>query len=390
MTESNFQKLDELSRSAGAAATIDELIELLTQNKKFHELFDALLLKKKFEMSLPLVLPTSFDDVPDNRLEEFEQCYIETARRIGEMYLAENDIPRAWNYLRMIREPEKVAQALDALDANREGDEETENLINVALHEGVHPVKGLELLLHTHGTCNTITALDQQLHQLKPEHRQNAAALLVRNLHSDLTSTLRHEVERKSGTASSADSLTELIADGDWLFADGNYHIDVSHLNSVVRFARSLDPAEPELKLAMELAEYGTRLAAQFQYPGDAPFDDFYPAHLQFFKVIVDIDREEALDYFRAQLDARDGEDHAPFVALVLVDLLIRCQLFDEAVAIAAKHLTDIDPAAGFSFAQLCQQAGRMDPLRRVARVQDDLVAYTAALLQEQAETSAT
>ena len=381
MSETIFILLDELKQSDGAVATIDRLIETLRAQKDFHKLFDALLLKKKYEMGLPLVSPAAFDDVPQDKQAEFEERYIEAARTVGESFLAENNIPQAWVYLRTIREPEKVAKALDELDPCQEATEETEELINVALHEGANPLKGLELMLRTHGTCSTITALDQQIHQMSPDVRKKAASLLIDELYDDLGHTLRREVEQKLALAPAGKSLRELITGRDWLFEEGNYHIDVSHLNSVVRFARFLNFSDSALQKAIELAEYGSKLSDQFQYPGDPPFDDFYPAHLQYFNALADNNRDEALAYFRERLDTLPEEEDKRLIAYVLVDLLVRVDRLDEAIEVAQEHLKDIDESIGFSFAELCQQAGRMDTLREVAREKGDLIRYTAALL---------
>jgi tetratricopeptide (TPR) repeat protein len=152
-------------------------------------------------------------------------------------------------------------------------------------------------------------------------------------------------------------------------------------LNSVVRFARFLDFSDSALQKATELAEYGSKLADQFQYPGDPPFDDFYPAHLQYFNALSDNNRDEALAYFRERLDTLPEEEDKRLIAYVLVDLLVRVDRLDEAIEIAQEHLKDIDESIGFSFAELCQQAGRMDALREVSREKGDLVRYTAALL---------
>ena len=382
MTELTFETIEQWNQTQGARAAIDRLIETLQADKDYHKLFDALLIKKKFELGLPLVRPTSFDDVPQDKQQEFEESYVDSARNIGMLFLEQKNIPQAWVYLRTVREIEPVKQAIEELEISREPSEETEELLNIALHEGAHPVKGLEMMLATHGTCNTVTALDQTINQLSPEDRQRAAGLLVTVLYDDLKHTLQQEVQQKIATESPADTIRELIAGRDWLFEEGNYHIDVSHLNAVVRFSRFLNPGNPILQKAMELAEYGVRLAEQFQYPGDPPFDDFYAAHLQFFKVLADQDRDEGLAFFHKKLDSVPDEDDKPMIAYVLVDLLTRIGRLDEAVEPAERYLKNVDESSGFSFTQLCQEAGRIDVLLNTAREKGDLVAFTAALLQ--------
>jgi hypothetical protein len=165
------------------------------------------------------------------------------------------------------------------------------------------------------------------------------------------------------------------------LLAGGNYHIDVSHLHSVVRFARVFEPGHPDLDKALQLAEYGAGLDPQFQYGADPPFDEYYPAHVQFFRVLLDDGREEALEFFRNKLAAEPDEQDRPYLAVVLVDLLCRVDRLDEAVAVSEAHLKHLDDSSGFSFAQLCEEASRMDALARVARDKGDAVTWLAAAI---------
>jgi hypothetical protein len=380
----SFTILDDLERAqrtSGPAAAIDRLIDSLRTEKEYRRLFDALLLKRRFEMGLPLTQPASLD-VPAERRDEFEKAFVDAAREVGELFLANGQIPQAWSFLNMIREPQRVAEAIERLDANLEPGEQTESVIAVALYEGANPVKGLEILLRTHGTCNTITAVDQHMQRLKPEEQRRAAALLVRQLYDELTASVRRDIERRQGAAPAAGSLRELLSDRDWLFEGGNYHIDVSHLHSVVRFARVFAPGHPELDKARQLAEYGARLDPQFQYAADPPFDEYYAAHIEFFRVLAGDNRDHALQYFRAKLAAEPDERDRPYLAVVLVDLLCRIDRLDEAVDVAEEHLKQLDDSSGFSFGQLCEEAGRLDALARVAREKGDAVTYLAALIQ--------
>lgn len=382
MSQTNFEELESTLESRGADAAIDRLIESIRNGGEYKTLFDALCLKSKHEMGLPLVQPTSFHDVPDDRQEEFEKRYVDAAREVGDLLLAAGDIPNAWVYLRTIREPEKVRAAIDALPIPREPDESTEELINVALYEGANPARGLEIMLHTHGTCNTVTAMDQHAAQLPEEDRRRAAAALVNQLYSEVVQSIQYEVRQRMAGAPPADSLRELFSGRDWLFGEGNYHVDVSHLNAVVRFARFLEPGHEALPKAVELAEYGSQLDKQFQYPGDPPFDDFYPAHVQFLKALAGDNADDAVAYFREKLDAEPDAEDKPYLAYVLMDLLIRLDRRDEALAVASEYLRDVEDPDGFSFSRLCQETGRMDKLQEAARARGDMVRFTAALVQ--------
>ncbi len=235
-----------------------------------------------------------------------------------------------------------------------------------------------------HGTRSTITSFDQSLPNLKPEQRAECARLMVRHLYADLADNVRRHVEQRISMLPPDASPRELIAGRDWLFEGSNYHIDVSHLNSVVRFARSIDAPAKELDLALQLAEYGTKLDPQLRYPGDPPFDDFYPAHVQFFRVLLDRNRDEALRYFQEKLDQRAGRAGQ-------ADPGLRAGRSPDPAAGRRPKRSTWRPAtstrvgddARFSFADLCREAGRLDVLQSVAREQNDAVTFLGALLSE-------
>ncbi len=376
----SFSQLTE-SKPSGAAAVFDKLIESLKASKDYHRLFDATLMRKKQELGLPLLRPTSLDDVPTEKRTEFEKTYVEAAREAGQLFLDAGQIANAWLYFRMIREPEPVAKALAAMPSRREPGDETEELIQVALFEGANPTKGVEWMLKTHGTCSTITSLEQQMARLPADDRKRCAAILVKHLYTDLTESVNADVQRRMALSPRTDSLREAIAGRDWLFQEGNYHIDVSHLNAVVRFARFLDKSCPELKLAIELSEYGSHLDPQFQYPSDPPFGEFYPAHRHFFLALAGEKVDESLAYFKEKLNAEPDDGDNQLIAYVLVDLTSRIGRWDDAVQLAEQHLLNLEESSSFSFSELCRDAGRMDVLQRVAQSKNDLVTFTAALL---------
>lgn len=375
--EDAILELEKL-QPAGPAAVLDRLIGRLTEEKKWHSVFDARLMRKRHEMGLPLVRPTSLRDVPESQRDEFEKFYIAAARDVGERLLAEGAIPQAWNYLRAIGEPERVAAAIEALPENSSADEQ---VVEIALFQGVAPVKGLQLFLQSRGTCSTITALDQQFAQMAPATRAACARVMVRRLYDDLRGNVEHDVKRRQPMTPPGATLRELIAGREFLFNDDNYHIDVSHLNSVVRFARMLEPTDAELDLALQLAQYGARLAPQYQYAGNPPFADFYPAHIRYFQALLGQEREQAVEYFRSQIGTDLAETDTQLSAYALVDLLIRLERHDEAIDLALRYLPDTAEEFGLSIPELCAKAGRFDKLCEFAKARGDLLNFAAGLL---------
>ena len=382
MNHDPFSHLEQL-RTQGGSQTLEELTSLLESRGDLHKLFDARMLAKKYELGLPLNRPSSLQDVPEDHRKEVEETYISAAREIGRRFAEQGDLSSAWMYLQVIREPEPIAEALEALPDAIDDYDRVEELVQLALHQGIHPVKGLKWMLHAHGTCSTITALDQILPQLTQDQREAAAKLMVRHLYGELRESVCRHVQTRIPTTAPDEPLRALILGRDWIFEGGNYHIDVSHLNAVVRFARSIETPGEELQLALQLSEYGAKLDPQLQYGGDPPFEDFYPAHIRFFHVLLDLDRAAGLQFFREILAAEPDERDRPLLAYVLVDLLVRSGQLDEAVELAAQHLANLGEDVNLSFDELCEKAGRWDVLKRVRQEQDDLVGFVSALLRE-------
>lgn len=361
----------------------DRLATMLREQREYHKLFDALCLKKKHELGSPLHRPTSFEDIPADKRDEFEAAYVAAAREVGQLLLADKKLSQSFVYFHALRETQPLRDAIEAAPLPQETSQESEELIDLGFYKLVHPVKGMQIMLKTHGTCSTITALDQAFMSLTPEQRAECAAVLVRTLHTDLLHSVQREVKHRIPLAEPAKTLRELTAGREWLFADNNYHIDVSHLHSTVRFARSLNAGQPELALALDLAEYGAQLSSQFQYPGEPPFIDFYPAHIQFFKYLANDNRADALAYFQQQLDEQQEPPTKALIAYVMVDLLARTEQLAAALPIAEKHLLHADHDFVAAFAELCQKAGRFDVLLKSAQERSDLVTYVAALVQQ-------
>jgi tetratricopeptide (TPR) repeat protein len=380
--------IDALQQLAAGDASSDALLsaleEIIRQRKDFHRLFDAKLIRVRQQMGLPLTQPTSLETVPADKEAEFRQAYIDAAREVGQLFLDEGQLSDAWAYFRTIGEPEPVRQAIEKIAIPREPNEELDEVLNVALYEGAHIARGLEILLKTHGTCNTVTAFSQVQQQMSLEERRTAAAMMVRNIYDDLRSTLKRDVESRHPVLDPNASIRDLIRGRDWLFTDGNYHIDVSHLHSTVGFARALHREDPELQQAIELCEYGAMLSGPLQYPGDVPFDEYYKAHRHFLGALAGENVDEALAYFQKRLEDEPDAPDQQLIAFVLLDLAQRVGRTDSVLEKAAPFVGRMEDPNGFSFSSLCVELGRVDVLEKTATDNDDVIGYvTAKLLSE-------
>jgi hypothetical protein len=378
--------LDDALRGEGPGAVIDRLIGELTERGDFRALLDALLLKARHELGLPMIQDGALVDIPEPARSRFEERYVEAIRAVGSRVLETGDIAAAWPYFRAIGETGPVAEALDAYRAEV-GDERAGPIIDIAFNQGANPRRGFELILEHYGTCSAISAFEGL-----PAHdeavRVACAERLIRHLHRELAANVRADIAGRGQLLPPAGAtLAEMIAGRDWLFAEDSYHIDVSHLSSVVRM--SVLATDPEaIAMAADLAEYGRRLSPRLQFEGVPPFERVFDDHLVYLKALLGREVEAAVAHFRGKLGppgrGDDPESPDPAVpAQTLVNLLVRLGRLDEAIEVSSRYLAGLPDAALFcpGVAQLCHRAGDPGRLAAIARDRGDLVNYTAALL---------
>ncbi len=377
-----FDRLERELVGSGPAKAIDHLIAHLDQAGEYRALLDALVLKARHELKLPLIQDGGTSTLTEPVRTQFEDRYVEAIRLVGSRYLAAGEIPTAWAYYRVIAEPEPVKAALDVYQPDPNA-EKLGQVIDVAFNQGANPRRGFELILEHYGTCTAITALEQLPHG---DVAVQTACIeqLIRHLHAQLLSNVRADLaQRGEAVPIEPTTIGELIAGRDWLFADEGYHTDISHLSATVRYSTLVaDPAI--LALAADLAEYGRRLSPRLQFEGSPPFEQVFADHCIFFRGLLGQDVEDAVSHFRKKANAVEGTDlESSMPAQVLVNLLVRVGRLDEAIDESAARLAHLPEQALTcpGLAQLCQQRGRMDRLAEVSRQQGDLVHFLAARL---------
>ena len=371
------------SNSAAPDSVLDAVERALLAQKDYHRLFDAKLIRVRNGLGLSITQPTSLKEIPAEHEKAFREAYTKAARETGQLFLDGGQLADAWAYFRTIQETEPVRQAIvkQVAEVAAEPGPHLDELLNLALYEGAHVVEGLKLLLKTHGVCNTVTAMGQLLAQMTADERRQAAAVMVRTIYSDLQHNVRRDVEKRQPTLKPNLSLGELVRGREFLFSEGAYHIDVSHLHSIVSFARHLQRTDPELKLAIELCQYGAQLAEQLRYPGDVPFDDYYVANEWFLKAVAGVEVEESLQYFIDRLNQEPEDADKRMIAFVLVDLGQRVDRVNIALDAAARYVSRLEDPNGFSFTAFCVNARRLDLLESAARENDDVLALVTVLL---------
>jgi hypothetical protein len=382
--EAVFDSVEAALRAAGPQGALERLAEHLSAAGDYRALLDALLLRARHELGLPLIAAGPLAELPEPLRAQYEEKYVDAIREVGSKFLDAGDIPTAWAYYRAIGETERIAQAIHDYRP-QENDDRLGAVIEVAFQHGVNPRRGFELILEHYGTCAAISAFEQ----LPPNDeavRVAAAERLIGHLHGELSANLRSELAARGQVLPPGGAtITELIQGRDWLFADDSYHIDISHLASVVRMA--LLVADPRvIAQAADLTEYGRRLGPRLQYEGPPPFERIFDDHGIYLRALLGQEVEPAIDHFRAKLGPRESqasEETNTIPAQTLVNLLVRLGRLEEAIGVASESLGGLPDSVLFcpSVAQLCQRAGNPQRLASLAREHRDLVNYTAARL---------
>ncbi|MDA1316348.1 MAG: hypothetical protein O2968_23790 [Acidobacteria bacterium] len=375
--ETPFQEVEKLLAERKPAAAFDYLIERYRAEEKYALLFEARLMKKRHELGLPLIPTVPLDGLDPEVQRSYDDGSVEAAREVGELFLAQGNIGRAWPYFRAVGDAGPVREAIEKMPPEAELDD----VIQVAFNERVHPKKGFELILQNHGICRAITCFGQYP---STEGRDESARLLVGTLHGEVVASMKRVIERQEGATPETNSIPELIEGRDWLFEGNSYYVDTSHVGSCIQFGPELQDEET-LRLLIELTEYGKHLAEMFQYHGEPPFENIYEDYGIYLRCVVGDDTDAGVVHFRTKLENYHPDDIGSAPAQVLVKLLVRLRRFDEAIEAFDRFLTDADPnyLSCPNRIQLCQMGRCFDELRRMAEERGDLLTFAAARLQE-------
>ncbi len=376
LVEDLFDRIDNSFETGGIALAFDTLMARLKAEKRHAHLFEAQLMRKRHELGLPLT-GDSAPAIPPEHRAAWDTHVAAAARQAGDAYLAEGDIARAWPYFRALGDAAPVRQAIEGIEPAGAKDD----VIDVALYQGVHPLRGYQMVLATHGSCRAITCLDQYP---DPDSRDAALDLLTRSLHAELTENLARVIKKQEGAPPADRTMTALLTGRDWLFGEFDYYIDTSHVLSALRFAVESENADV-WRRALDFAEYGRHLGTMYHYAGEPPFEKPYSDHAMFFRGLLGIETDASIAHFRHIVETADPERIGSYPAQVLVRYLLHLKRPQEAIEVFEKHLAESDPQylTCPNLTQLCQIAGDHKRLRRVARGRNDVLSYVASYLLE-------
>jgi len=373
-----YDEMAQAMQTAGPDAALERLAAHLKSAHQYHDLFDVRLMQARLRAGLPTIWTKTMDELPEPGRTAVEDASIEACREVGRGLLSVGRVREAWMYLRPAGEKAEVAKALEELI--KEDDSLAEDVIEIALNEGVNPRLGFQLMLNSYGLCNAVTTYDSQMQSRPKADRVAVASLLVEHIHSELLQNVKADIARQQGSAPTETTLADLVRDREWLFENDNYHTDSTHLAAIVRFATVLD--DPKLlRLVVDLTEYGRRLGASYHFPGDIPFTDVYPHHALFFRALLGENVAAADEYFKAEAE-KGVEDEEPAAIETWIALLSRTGRVDEALSEAArlqqagKRGSDLAP----TLQELAQSSGNYAKLMEITKSRGDLLGYAAGL----------
>lgn len=391
-----FHRLDEACAASGPEAMLEALAAALAAQGRWHAVFDVRLMQARLALGLPVA--GDLGAVPADVRDRLDERSLAACREVGWPLLEDGQIAAAWMYLRAAADPAELAVRLEKLvppllaadAADEESARRLQEIVGLALWEGVDPALGISIVLRTHGTCNAITAYEQAVSRLPATRQRPAARVLVAHLHRELRSAVAADLRGRglADVPAEPDSIVALLAAAGGLTDEPSIHIDVSHLQSVLRIARVCDDP-PTLERAWELAVYGCRLPADAVYPGEPPFEQIAQASRHFFGALLGHDVDAALAFFR-RAAASAAPEAGTLPADVLVLLLWRLGRPAEAFQAAVDRPSDQGmastlQAAGLlpSVVELAAAAGAWETLRTACIARGDEITYAAALVAE-------
>jgi hypothetical protein len=374
-----FDRLRTDLQSAGPSAAVAGLVADLRKRGDYSNLFYALLLKKRIELGVSPFPTGPSTDLPPDTHEPYEQAIREAGREVGNAFLSSRQYGQAWSFFRMLGEPEPMREALEQYAPGPE--EDVYPVIEIAWQGGVLPKKGFDLVLDRHGVCSAITMVSSSDITGNADLRDYCVGRLIRALHSQLSERLRSDLAARGATIAPEATITQMVEEHPELFAEDSYHIDTSHLSSVVQMSTHLS-AGPDNALARELCVYGRKLSPGLQGRNDPPFDEGFDDYLAYLNVIAGVDVEAGLERFRTKAE-REAAEGASYPAQVYVNLLLRINRSVDALAAAKKYLLSQDdrnmicPGVG----ELARKAGDYESMAEAARARNDPVGFLAGLI---------
>ena len=379
MQTNEFEKFEAVYNESGTSKAIDELCSWLREEKRFHELFEALKIQVRHELGLPLLSTDSGEGLDEKTRHQLEDRLIEACREIGTSLIESGQIREGWGYLRPVG---NAAEFKDLIARTEATEDNLDQIVEICLHESLDVHRGMKLVLENYGICNAITTFESAMYGRPREDRQIGAELLVEHLYDELLQNVRSHVERQEEATPTQTDLAGMIKGRDYLTADGSYHVDTTHLSSTVRAAREISN-KATLQKALEMTFYGEMLDDQLQYPSEEPFAEMYLSHRHYFNALLGQDVDGSVAYFKSKAENCNAHEETTMAIEIYVELLHRVGRSEEAIDVLINMIPEGMQTTGVApnLIDLCKEIDNFEPLKKVCRNRNDLLGFAMGVL---------
>lgn len=382
-----FNDLKQLANTAGIAASLDWLIETLRTQQDYHQLFEALKMRMRHQLGLPILYTQRPDELDAEQQHQLELGLLDACREVGSHLVEAGKLREGWIYLQPVGDQELNQRLIEAYPVT---DDNVEEIIDISLMQLAAPAVGYSLVLDRYGTCNAITSFDSSVHSLDTANKMRLAKLLTDHIYRELTNNLtEYLAEQQISTGHDATFLERFQANKKLVRETGPM-IDATHLSSVMRIGRILNDEDSLQKLA-EMAEYGCQLAEPFHFPGEAPFENTFRDHFTFFRALTAKSSESpevkhAIQFFDQKSRSSENDENNPVCDEVFVDLLHRLGLRTRAIEVSLERLSKRSELSGIAAPvyEIATEPEHFSILERHYHAENDLLGYTVSLLLQQ------
>lgn len=384
----HFDRVRCRLQADGMAEALSFLSATFRKQQLYPQLFEVLKMQCRLRLGLPPVETAATENLDADIRRELEDGLLAACLEVGLLIWKQGDLSKGWLYLQPVGSNAEIVKAFKDFPVT---DENQDEVIDISIGQGLVPPYGYQLLIERYGTCNAITTFDMQAGRFERQTQQAMARILLHHVYRELVYNLLSSVFsqpddtqnfRRADRASIA--LSELLELHPELSAKFGHHIDATHLASVVRISKLLENRS-DVKMALELTEYGADLHTDFHYPSPPPFEDTYRDHRYFYQAQLGIEVESAIQHFRHKCSTVDSAQYGGIAYETLAELLVRCERRSEAIEVLAQHVWGKYPSLGVApkYFRIAQTPMEHAQLQAIFREQNDLLSYTISLLAE-------
>jgi len=385
-----FEQIAARLDSDGVEPTLDLLETHFRREKDFFRLFEVLKLRCRHQLGLKLMPGRSSERLSSKLQKELDQGLIDACQTVGTLLFRDGNLQHGWAYLQPAGNRNLNESLVREIKVD---DQNVDLLIDISLHQGAAPDYGYALTLTHRGTCDAITAFGVHGPQFDRDTQATMAAQLLRHIYDEVVQGIKQDIEKEQQTARPDANLRDLLTDHPWLVQQQAYHLDATHLSSLMTIAR-LTTSAADHEIALQLAEYGSGFPEDLQYNNSPPFEETYADHQWFFKALLGENVDAAASHFKQKCTELAQGSNPQIVTEaneILIDFLSRIGRVDEALAHAMNCAMEASLQTGLAAdpTEMAQSPAQFESVLAHFQTHDDLLGYAVTLLKR-SESNAT